>query len=140
MRHHKYIRSIAVAFFAALLCLQFSQAAVCADSDEYATLIKKAETLLDVFRGGKAEFELGHVDLFLRTLDLAGSFLDRPVDVVLGHIDRPGCGYSGPQTGIGIGVTAAHSGSDHDLLGKFGEHLATLGILCAFAVFGVCPF
>ncbi|OGK05332.1 MAG: hypothetical protein A2W80_16845 [Candidatus Riflebacteria bacterium GWC2_50_8] len=41
-----------------------------------ASLTHKAETLLDVFRGGKAEFELGHVDLFLRTLDLAGSFLD----------------------------------------------------------------
>ena len=41
-----------------------------------ASLTHKAETLLDLFREGKASFEAQHVDLLLRTLDLTSIFLE----------------------------------------------------------------
>eukprot|EP01156_Anaeramoeba_ignava_P010097 Anaeramoba_ignava/a478851_33.p1 GENE.a478851_33~~a478851_33.p1 ORF type:complete len:802 (+),score=77.86 a478851_33:282-2687(+) len=41
-----------------------------------ASLTHKAETLLDLFREGKADFEAQHVDLLLRTLDLTSVFLE----------------------------------------------------------------
>ncbi len=40
-----------------------------------ASLTHKAETLLDLFREGKAELKSEHVDLLLRTLDLANVYL-----------------------------------------------------------------
>lgn len=42
-----------------------------------ASLTHKAETLLDIFREKKAEMNSEHLDVFLRTLDLAALFLDQ---------------------------------------------------------------
>ena len=42
-----------------------------------ASLTHKAETLLDLFREGKAEIDSDHVDVLLRTLDLSGLYLDK---------------------------------------------------------------
>jgi hypothetical protein len=71
---------------------------------------------------------------------LTRPLLDRPINIVGGHIDRTGLGNQGPQGGIIFGVTAASASTDSDLLCNFAEDFSTLGVLCAFAVFDICPF
>ena len=78
-------------------------------------------------------------DLEVRTVDLAGAPFDCPLDIVLGHaltarlVDRE------PESRIGIRVATASSRGNRDFPDQFGEQLATLLVLRAFAMLDVRP-
>ncbi len=92
--------------------------------DKIDTAIKKGTGELDVF------------DAF----QLAGAFLDRGVDLVLGHIDALGLVDRNPQTRIEAGIAAAHLGGHGDFLGNLGEGSAALFVLTTLAVLDIGPF
>ena len=74
------------------------------------------------------------------TVKLAGTALDRVVDVVLRQALRLGLVYCQSQARIGPHIAAAHLGGHGDFLDQFGEDLAALGILPALAMLDIGPF
>jgi hypothetical protein len=71
--------------------------------------------------------------------ELAGSLLDRVVDLVLGHVDALALVDRQPQARVERRVAAAHLGGYGDFLGDLGKGCAALFILAALAVLDVGP-
>ncbi len=72
-------------------------------------------------------------------VESADAFLDRIVDLVLGHVDIFALVDRQTQPGIEARVTTAHLGGDGDFLGDFGKCGTAFLILPAFAVLDVGP-
>jgi hypothetical protein len=75
----------------------------------------------------------------LDAFELAGSFLDRVVDLVPGHVDPLALVDRQAQTRVERGVAAAHLGGYGDFLGDLGKGCAALFILATLAVLDVGP-
>jgi len=81
------------------------------------------------------------VHLFVNSaFDLASAPLDRPLDVVVGHVRRLGLLDCGCQCRVELDVASAFASSDLDGLGELAEQLAPLRVLSALAVLDIRPF
>ncbi len=63
---------------------------------------------------------------------LTGAALDRPVDIVLGHVGGAGSRHDGVQV-------LAHAGSDRDRLRELAEELAAFDVGRALGTLDLCP-
>jgi len=70
----------------------------------------------------------------------ARAFLDRPFDIVLGHIFFLGRHDRLPQAGIAFYVAAAQTRRQRDFLDDFGKDLAAFGVNRPFFSFDGAPF
>jgi len=59
---------------------------------------------------------------------IAGAFLDGPLDVIHRHVGVAGLEQDGAQTGVGFGVAPAGLCRQRDIAGEAGEYFATPGI------------
>src|SRR6185437_659381 len=75
----------------------------------------------------------------LAAFEFAGAAHDRALDIVGGHADGFGRGDGGPQTRIGVGITAA-PGRDLNFLDQPRKRLATLGVGGGLLVLNGRPF
>ena len=82
------------------------------------------------------------VDDLLELLGLAaaGRLVDRPLDVVGGHVDRAGLLDGEPKPVVRIGVAAALPGRDADLARDLREQGAALGVGDALRALDRGPF
>jgi len=78
--------------------------------------------------------------LVVYALELAGTFLDGPFDVFLGHVLVPGLGYGASEPGVCRRVTPTEPGRHDDLLDDLREGLPALGVLRPFLVLDGAPF
>ena len=80
------------------------------------------------------------VDLFVGDAgQLAGAALDRPLDVLGGHVGGLGFGDDGAQSRVHVDVAAAIPGRDGHLLDEAREQLAALGVERALLVLDRVP-
>src|SRR4029077_10944703 len=80
-------------------------------------------------------------DLLIRfALELAGAFLDRPLDRVAGDATRAGLDEGAAQPRVGLGIAAAHARGDRDLAQDLREHLDSAGVGGGLAVLDRAPF
>jgi hypothetical protein len=70
----------------------------------------------------------------------AGSFFNRPVDIVSGHVHGPGLRQQRSQGDVGRGIAATQAGRHRDFFGNFTESFPPFGVNGSFFVFDVRPF
>ena len=71
--------------------------------------------------------------------ELARPFLDRSLNVVLGHPSGTGVGQWDPESCVGVRISSPEAGGDHQSLGDLAPELATLIVDEGFLVLDACP-
>jgi hypothetical protein len=104
--------------------------------------VESVVSILDVDEDRHATRAVALVDDLLELLGLAaaGRLVDRPFDVVGGHVDRPRLLDSESQAVIRVRVAAALPRCDRDLAGDLGEESAALGVGDALRALDRGPF
>ena len=95
---------------------------------------------LDEDRDAARAVALVHDLLVLDVVAAAGRLLDRPLDVVGGHVDRTRLVDGEPQPVVGVRVAAARARRDGDLARDLGEHGAALRVVDALLALDRRPF